>query len=330
MDLIINNFLSELEPGELKVFKNMGIIPLFSSIDGSPQYLTLKEALEKRLLTITEVSQGGSVPELKVVNKAEIPVLLLDGEEVAGAKQNRVLNTTILVKENSETVIPVSCTEQGRWAYATSAFAESGNIMSHSLRAKKASSVHQTLKEAVSYRGDQGEVWDGIDCLSAEMKVHSRTGAMRDVYEDKKEDLEGYMEAFGYIPRQKGILAMINGRVMGLDILSLEPVYEALHPKLVKSYAMDALLQQRKKVDNGILEKAKTFIGEARQCKEEKFKSIGHGWDHRFEGKTTVGSSLVYQEKVIHMAFLRIDGADGGGRTSSSSRRRRFRMSHQW
>ena len=83
MNLIISNFLSELELGEPKVFKNMGVIPLFTSTDGNPQYLTLNEAMEKRLLTITEVSQGGSVPELKVVNKAEIPVLLLDGEELA-------------------------------------------------------------------------------------------------------------------------------------------------------------------------------------------------------------------------------------------------------
>ena len=146
MDLIVSNFLSKLEFGELKIFNNMGVISLFTSINQSPQYLTLKDALEKRLLTITEVSQSGSVPELKVVNRSKIPVLLLDGEELAGAKQNRVLNTTILLKENSETIIPVSCTEQGRWAYATPAFAESGNIMGHNLRARKASSVHQTLK----------------------------------------------------------------------------------------------------------------------------------------------------------------------------------------
>ncbi len=348
MDLIISNFLSKLEFGEVhparngtcnpasdqgdiisngvKIFNNMGVIPLFSPINGTPQYLTMKEALEKRLLTITEVSQGGSVPELKVVNKAEIPVLLLDGEELAGAKQNRVLNTTILLKENSETIIPVSCTEQGRWDYATAAFAESGNIMSHSLRAKKASSVHQTLKEAVSYRGNQGDVWDGIDNLSAKMKVHSRTGAMRDVYENKKEGLEGYMKAFEYIPHQKGILVMVNGRVMGLDILSLEPVYEALHAKLVKSYAMDALLQQGEKMDKGVLGKARTFIEEARQCKEEKFKSIGHGWDYRFEGPTIVGSVLVHQEMVIHMAFFETTEGERVGRMSSASRRRRYRV----
>ena len=326
MDQIIMNFLSEVELGELQNFNNMAIIPLFSPTNGSAQYLSLGEAMGKGLLTVTEVSQSGAVPELKVVNKGGLPVLLLDGEELAGAKQNRVLNTTILLMENSETIIPVSCTEHGRWDYSTLAFAESGNIMSQNLRAKKASSVHRTLKEAMSYRGNQGEVWNDIHCLSMQAKVNSRTGAMRDVYESKKEDLDGYMKAFQYVPRQKGILVMINGRVMGLDILSLEAVYEALHPKLVKSYAMDALVQQGEKGDSGSVDNGRAFIEKARQCREEKFKSVGHGWDHRFEGPAIVGSALIHQEKVIHMAFFGMTESEKVGRMSSASRRRRYRV----
>ena len=74
--------------------------------------MTLQEALDQQVLEITELDESGSVPELKVTNTAAQYVLLLDGEELMGAKQNRVLNTTILIKPNSETVIPVSCTEQ--------------------------------------------------------------------------------------------------------------------------------------------------------------------------------------------------------------------------
>jgi hypothetical protein len=71
---------------------------------------------------------------------------------------------------------------------------------------------------------------------------------------------------------------------------------------------------------------AKSFIEEATRCEEKKYESIGYGHDHRFEGKTIVGSSLVYQERVIHMAFFRVDGSDRAGTISSSSHRRRFRM----
>lgn len=325
MSPIIIEFLSRLEFGELQTFNNMTIIPLFTSINGGPQYLTLKEALEKRLLTITEISQGGSVPELKVVNKVEIPVLLLDGEELSGAKQNRVLNTTILLKENSETIIPVSCTEQGRWAYVSREFSESGHIMNREIRSRKLRSVNLSLENTRAFLSDQGDVWEGV-ALSARMaNVHSPTGAMKEVFESKESDLRGYLETFPYVPGQKGIFVMLNGEAAGFDILSLRPAYEIIHPKLVKSYAMDALLQKKNENETSA-DMAKSFIEEATRCEEKKYESIGHGYDHRFEGKTIVGSSLVFQEKVIHMAFFRVDESDRAGTISSSSRRRRFRM----
>lgn len=326
MDPIITNYLSKLEFGELQIFNNMAVIPLFTSLDDSPRYLTLKEALERGLLVITETSKTGAVPELRVVNKAEIPVLLLDGEELAGAKQNRVLNTTILLKEESETIIPVSCTEQGRWGYASAEFFESGNIMSRNLRSRKASSVKRSLEASHSYRGDQGAVWEGIARCAVMANVSSVTGAMSDIYESKERDLKGYLDAFKYNPHQKGIFVMVNGRVAGFDILSLESAYEIIHPKLVKSYAMDALLARSRGESQLSTDNARYFIEEAARCEEKRFKSVGHGWDHRFEGKGMVGSSLVYQEKVIHLAFFEVDESERIGRISSASGRRRFRL----
>ncbi|MGB6867361.1 MAG: DUF6569 family protein, partial [Candidatus Aminicenantaceae bacterium] len=67
MDTTIKKYLTSFEFGELQHFKNMGVIPLLTSLDDSPEYLTLKEALAKQVLTITEVSHEGSVPELKVI-----------------------------------------------------------------------------------------------------------------------------------------------------------------------------------------------------------------------------------------------------------------------
>lgn len=326
MDIFINNYLSKLEFGKINIFNNMGVIPLFTSIDENPQYLTLKEALEKRFLNITEVSQGGSVPELKVVNKADIPVLLLDGEELSGAKQNRVLNTTILLKENSDTIIPVSCTEQGRWAYSSRAFALSGNIMNRRARGRKVASVSRSLKDCLAYDSNQEEVWEEIACCSGDADISSPTGAMKDVFESKEEDLREYLNSFQYIHDQKGAFVMVNGMAVGFDILSHSHAYELLHQKIVKSYAIDALFRQAKIAEVPSVDKAKAFIEAASGCEEKRYESIGYGWDHRFEGKTIVGSSLIYQEKVIHMAFFRVDESDRVGTISSSSRRRRFRM----
>ena len=84
---------------------------------GSRTYLTLDEALESATARVSEVSDGGSVPELLFKNLGDKPVLLVEGEELVGAKQNRTLNVSILAPPGRETRIPVTCVEAGRWGY---------------------------------------------------------------------------------------------------------------------------------------------------------------------------------------------------------------------
>ena len=124
MENAIKTRLQSVQFGEPQTFKNIAIVPLIAPVDGTFQYRTLGEALAAGDLVITEISANGSVPELLVVNRGNKPVLLIDGEELASAKQNRVLNTSILLKEASEAKIPVSCTEQGRWSYASKTFSK--------------------------------------------------------------------------------------------------------------------------------------------------------------------------------------------------------------
>jgi len=328
MDILITDFLSKINFGEVQSFKNMQVIPLLTEGEEGLVYLTLKEALEKRLLVITEVSAQASVPELKVINNTDVSVLLLDGEELAGAKQNRVLNTSILVKEKSELVIPVSCTEQGRWSYQTDEFSNSENILSYKIRGKKAASVSDSLRESGNYTSDQGAIWENIEEMSESAGVHSPTGAMKDVFEGKKDDLNEYIQAFPYLAHQKGILVLVNGEIAGLDILSRESAFQMIFPKLVKSYALDAILEKEKKKESSQkpLEEAKSFLEAIKDCEEKKYPSAGQGLDYRFEGKDQVGSALVYSDKVIHMAFFKMSKEERVGRMSGYKRRRGYRI----
>jgi hypothetical protein len=330
MNKVIKQYIYGLEFGELQTFKNMGVIPLLTPLDGSPEYLTLKEALDKRAIKIEEVSERGSVPELKVINDADSGVLLLDGEELAGAKQNRVLNTSILIRSKSEAVIPVSCTEQGRWSYESRQFRDSDTVMSTKIRRVKAQSVSDSLAESREYRSDQGTVWSEIEQLSADTGARSETGAMRHVFEAKTEDLDAYLNAFTFVSGQKGLLVFLGEDVTGFDFLSRASAYEILHPKLVKSYALDALVAGGVEKDASVsppdIEKAKSFLKAAQACKEKKYESVGEGWDFRFEGKPLVGSALKVGDCVIHMAFFAASESDKTGPIAGTSRRRRFRV----
>ena len=146
---------------------NLVMFPLLAGDAAAPDYLVLDEALRRQTARVTEISEGGSVPELAFENDNERSVLLLDGEELIGARQNRVLNSTVLVGGKRKLSIPVSCVEHGRWRYNSSEFASADRALFAKARAKKMQRVSESLRESGSYRSDQGEVWDDIAEKSA-------------------------------------------------------------------------------------------------------------------------------------------------------------------
>ena len=139
----IEQAISGVNLDKPQVFENLAVFPLFGGTGGGPDYVVLDEALESETARVTEVSEGGSVPELAFENLGPDPVLLLDGEELVGAKQNRVLNLSILAPAKSTITIPVSCVEAGRWAWKSRHFRSGKRAQYASLRSMKMSQVSQ-------------------------------------------------------------------------------------------------------------------------------------------------------------------------------------------
>lgn len=105
----VTQALQHLRMGEPVTFKNLTMYPLLDGSSGAPDYLLLEQALQSDLVQVTEVSEAGAVNSLKVTNRAERPVLIVDGEELVGAKQNRVVNLTILKKMLNTYHVPRRC-----------------------------------------------------------------------------------------------------------------------------------------------------------------------------------------------------------------------------
>src|SRR4051794_23147907 len=101
-----------LQLGDPVEYRGVVIAPLFPRRQPVVEYLTVEEALPLGF-RVEEVDDAGSVPELAVHNPLEANVLLYDGEELLGAKQNRILNVTVVVAGQRKIVIPVTCVEEG-------------------------------------------------------------------------------------------------------------------------------------------------------------------------------------------------------------------------
>ncbi len=165
------------------------IAPLFPRTDPRAAYLTLDEAIPLGF-HVTELDAAGSVPELLAKNPLDSNVLLYDGEELLGAKQNRILNVTVLVPARSETKIPVSCVEEGRWSARSAHFAPSTHTAYPELRRRKA----VQLSAAPLERGiAQAAVWEEVSAKADRLGVQSPTRAQADIYRERptRDDMRG-------------------------------------------------------------------------------------------------------------------------------------------
>jgi hypothetical protein len=237
----IKNVLSGLEVGDPIAFRNMTLFPLLGGESGTAGYLTLDEALANEAAEVTETSEQGSVPELRFLNKSNKPVFLLDGEELVGAKQDRILNLSILAPAGEDIIIPVSCVESGRWRHKSAKFKSSPRTHFSKGRARKSEHVSMSLRERGNRRSNQGVVWDDISAKSESLGAVSRTEAMADVYEQQKASLDQFVEHFATADGQIGALFAINGEIVGIDIFDNAETFAKLSPKLVRSYALDAI-----------------------------------------------------------------------------------------
>jgi hypothetical protein len=300
----VRSTLEGLNLGEAQLYRDLCVFPVLARGSEGPTYLTLEEAVEADLITVTEVSEDGSVPHLKVVSRADRPILLLDGEELQGAKQNRVLNTTVLLAPHTKTVVPVSCTEHGRWSYETDEFAPSENVMDYNIRGKKMRSVSRSLEVNNSYESDQGQVWDEIADLSVRASVSSPTGAMKDVFTERKKDYDDCLRAFPLVEGQVGLVAFVNGRPAGLDVLSSPRAFALLHDKLVRSYASDTIMRGREDAAEVTKDNVQDFVARILACRETGHDAVSLGEDYRYTSRAVCGSALVFEETCIHAAFF--------------------------
>ena len=284
-------------------FRGLAIAPIFDLAEKPAlSYLTLDEAFDLAGIEITETSDSGNVPELKLENKVETPVLLLDGEELVGAKQNRVVNLTLLVPAMTTTVIPVSCVESGRWSYRSSNFERTDRTHFASGRAKKMASVSRSLRQSGSRASDQSEVWSEIDRKFDAMESDSQTSAMADMYEDAAPKLEEYVTEFNPAAYQVGAFYFLHGKLVGMDLFDQAGTFSRLSGKLIKSYAIDALEVMPGNHPRACLSEALRFLEVIEAGQWERYESVGMGQDHRLLAGHLASAALAVEGQLIHLS----------------------------
>ena len=298
---VVSETLESLAIGQPTHFQNLTIFSLRGGQPGPRDYLTLREAIETGQAQLSEVSDRGSVPELRFENSARQPVLILDGEELVGAKQNRIANVTILAPGEATITLPVSCVEAGRWSDHGERFTPSNRAYFSEGRRRKTAAVSDSLREFGDRDADQSEVWDELALKLDALEVDSTTGAMADMFEQHEARISDYVAAFEAEAGQVGAVFAIGDRIEGLELFDNAETFAEMLPKLVRSYAIDALSRA------GLTDrKAKTFLAHAfvltlARARMEHYPAVGLGTEVRLTAHGVVAAGLVESERVVHL-----------------------------
>ena len=241
------------------------------------------------------------MPELKVLNHGEKAVLLLDGEELIGAKQNRVLNLSILVPPHSSRTIPVSCVEAGRWSRSSARFSSAPRA--HYAEGRRAKMQQVTLPCAPRARGRR----ISARCGPASRKDVASRVAVRDGGDvghvrGPQQPLEDFVSAFQAMDGQVGAMFLVNGRPGGVELFDAPATWKKLSPKLVRSYALDAIDRSREPSAPVEPMPARALIDAVRSSDASVFDAVGEGSDVRLTGTDVGGAALVARGRTIHLS----------------------------
>jgi hypothetical protein len=286
----------------------LGVLQKATADQDTLQYRSSTAAIKEGLLEVREISEGGSVNHVFVLNKSEFYLFLMDGDILMGAKQNRVVNTSVLLAPRSKTQVPVSCVEQGRWD-SVSTFFQGANFTAPSfLRADKAGQVRKSLKANRGHMADQGEIWGRVEEYHARLKVSSATGSLSDVYAQREDMFEKFISAFTLAEKANGAAIFMGKEMLSIDLFNRRDVFGEYFPRLLRGVGAEVFSRPAKKqtlTESEASYWALEFMDEFDGLELEEFPGVGVGVERRFEKNPMTGFELRYQSAMVHLTVLR-------------------------
>ena len=261
-----------------------------------PGYLTLDEAMRRNLLRVSE-KPTAIVPGLEVENTGDRPVLILSGEILVGGKQNRILQSDVLLPAHSgRRDVSAFCVEHGRWTHGEKEFRAAGAMAPAPVRKSAAGKSSEA----------QSDVWRSIATLGRDAADESPTQSLHDLLEDPK----AAAESIGRANRLRdalpdgtvGMIAVANGSIYSFDLFSSTGLFDKYVDKLARAAVTGAPEHSVEKwIPNP---EVAAFLRSARDTDASYSGSAGLGTRVDLEGSGIYGEALVVDRRIVHTALF--------------------------
>ena len=303
MSFPLNELLQTVHVMEPQQDSGLQVFGLRWRSESSLRYITLDEAMSTGTLEVIEINKDGSVPTLTVKNQSDAMAFLMAGEQLIGAKQNRVLNVSLMVPAGTTLEVPVSCVEAGRWNYRSPKFSSGGSMSHGQLRKMLSDQTQTSYKITGTPTSDQQAVWGEVARKLDAMGSASDSQAFSQVYEDHGARLDDLLGRLHPPEGCHGVIFAVAGQIAGADLFDQPATLAKLWTKLVRAFALDALeaLSTSASLTAG---EVTEWVRSAAAAESEPFPSPGLGSDFRLKAPQLFGAALVVDDQAVHVELF--------------------------
>lgn len=289
---------------QFTTYGNLGLVQVRIEPETSFPFKSGVQAMNEGSLLISESTGQGVVGQLRAFNKTTDYLLLTDGDVLTGAKQNRILNKSVLLKPMSETIIDVSCIERLRWHYTENNFSNPGKIADFDLRHTKAASiVVRTIDPEKDHPQVQESVWSNIKKRIIDDGLHSETESyesllshnlqkIKDKYPDTQPEIGCH-----------GLAVILDKKIVSIEVFGTEEIYRQYFPKLRDSaFQLKNIKKEVTPIDvhEAYFKVLDTFDFYETSVKKDDSSHNGAGLLNIIDNERITGFELSNENQLIH------------------------------
>lgn len=229
-------WIAALQLGSPRTTGALDIHPLIAPNVPETPWVLLHQAIAEKTIEVVE-QPTANVTEVLARNLGSAPILVLEGEVLVGAKQNRVVTATVLIPAGATVPVRVGCVQHGRWNFTSPQFEMGAMPAEPHLRSRN---VEETSSRG---RHDQARLWSDV---AASMRVRGVASATGDYVESQarhdRGDEEERLRAFEVVAGQVGVLVQVRDRkdarprLFGIELLGAPGLWAAMAVRVMRSY----------------------------------------------------------------------------------------------
>lgn len=267
--------------------ENCTFVPLQFNDNTNLKLETFGSLLKKKQVEATEIDENGVVNNIKVKNNSPNFLILHDGEIIVGAKQNRTIDKSVILKSKETRNVDVLCVEKGRWSFRNHEFSQHNSKLSPEIRFSK---------DTVKNYNKQNTVWNEIDKMYTENNQYSNTSDFCEFKEENSELVIEKIKSKIFNDRYNGIL-VANNKISFIETFYNSKIYEDQIAKSISTLLIKNKYENNQQIE---LDKYLLRLKDSNWFKENQ-DSLETSYLSNSQGK---GRLIFLNNQIIHLIFF--------------------------